>query len=531
MTDRSNPEHPLRGNETPKAHLDELLGGFALDLDRELSAVVDETRRGIDTAREVQVTEGESESMPVLDVRNDGGEVLYGKVKREDVEQWIRTRRDYRYKLVAVSDNLRALRRICDEISRLRGWAQLMSVINTLPSNELADEVRWKQKKLWLDDQFEILKGKADKESEPAEKLESFYLELHDLLVASQGVLLDLRQRGTSETRDDDSETEERHRISFHERLTMTRKLIGEWKALVRQSEMQEEDFRLAVAQKLGKKPEQVLDVREFARELRELGARHHWESEAAKGDKSHVRIKMGHLEEVMPIAREIAATNGQQPLDFTAKLEVGRADLVGKTIAEKESGPVVTFLELEKAMSTLVRKDKELWYRDQTGGLYRVIPTRGDEVFELWYPDGVRVLGHYRELASTLSQIGVVFDGKRTRWQGEFQDPKLRSLSMQDAQSVIKQADGVVLREQEKAMQELERLLKEKLQLFTQLMNERLLQAEPGLSYARRRGRILAQMPEFAELMLQRQSNIVLSSDEREAMIERNTASIEIPK
>lgn len=586
MTDRTNPEHPPRGNENPKDHLDELLGGFASDLDRELSAVVDETRQDIDTAREAQVTRRESEPMSGLEVRNGEEEVLYGKIKREDVEQWIRTRRDYRYKLVAVSDNLRALRRICDEISHLRGWAQLMSVINTLPSNELADEVRWKQKKLWLDDQFEILKGKADKESEPAEKLESFYLELHDLLVASQGVLLDLRQRGTSEVRDDDSETEERHRIPFHERLTMTRKLIDEWKVLVRQSEMQEKDFRAVLAQKLGKKPEQVLDVREFARELRVLGERHHWEGEAAKGDKSHVRIKMGHLEEIMPIAREIAMTSqsitspesdngkgkmreigdkGTMRLEDNAFSDVSFANRVGEREIRRAERDAQRLEELQDIVNNFResysqfqlaedlpthRRSYERYGQGEKAEVGKIIiPPLDESNTVITDPREILKQGiHdiYAEffLAATPEKLKERASGKGQEGARQFEAYKnyLKNLynrlwaQIEAVQKGLtrggneKKDDGPP-REQEKSKRELERLLKEKLQLFVQLMNERLLQAEPGLSYARRRGRILAQMPEFAELILQRQSSTVLSSDEREAMIERNTSSIEIPK
>lgn len=468
----------------------------------------------------------------VINTSIGGQEVLFGAVQRQDVEQWIK-QRDSRQKLIAIDESLRSLHRICEEISHLRGWAELTKVINGLPASELADEVRWNKKKQWLDNQFAIIKNKDGDTSalESDERLQGFYLELHDLLVASQAVLLKLRQGTGDESREQD---DHRKHIPFKERLTATRQLIEEWKDLVRQSGMKDEELHAAVAERLGKKAEDVLDIRAFARELRELGERHHWEGDTAKGDKSHVRIEMRHLEEIMPHARAIVAVStGQIGVESATQKKDIQDSVVIKRVRNGEFGPVALPYELEKAIGGFNRKDKELWYRDQSGSLYRVIPTRGDEVFELWYPDGVRILGHYRELADKLGRIGVIFDSKRMRSEGEFRDPKLRLVSEDEAQNLARQADGVTLREREKAVREIEETLIEKLKVFVERMNERLLQQEPGISYAKRRGRILAQMPEFAELMLNlpQYQSVALSSAERDAMIEKNTASIQIPK
>lgn len=616
MTDRNNSEHPLQGNENPKARLDELLDDLASDLDRKLSAVVDETRRGIDAAREVQ---GVDRAAPT---KNEGkiGEkshgkkkLIYAEIPLEEVENWIKSQGDFNKKLKEIQIHLDAFKVICEEISRLRGWQLLMDAIEKLPNHELADAVVWEKQDQWVHKQSVAFTNHDTTQLVSSDSLHQLYVDLHKLLAASQTVLFELKERvkhhqiNTANTNEgiasmssgvaatdqregvvSDKEVE-RHRMSFRERLAATRKLIDEWKVLVRQSGMQEEDFRLAVAQKLSKKPEQLLDVRGFARELRELGERHRWEGETAKGDKSHVRIKMGHLEEIMPIAREVAVANREQPIvsgggardkDGTKKVvgsgamrlednafsdipptsgaaerEVRRAERDAQRLEELQDivnnfREIYSQFQLAEDLPTHRRSYERYGQGEKAEAGKIIVPPLDESSAVITDPREILKQGiHdiYAEflLAATPEKLKERASGKGQEGARRFEAYKnyLKTLynrlwaQIEAVQKGLaregneKKKDDGSPREQEKSKRELERMLKEKLQLFVKLMNERLLQTEPGLSYARRRGRILAQMPEFAELILQRQKSMALSSDEQEAMIEKNTGSIEIPK
>lgn len=169
------------------------------------------------------------------------------------------------------------------------------------------------------------------------------------------------------------------------------------------------------------------------------------------------------------------------------------------------------TFQDLENGLLSLKQSNKELWYRAKTGEIFIVRPTRNQDVFELWQPGDLMSRHHYRELASLLYAKNVTFAGKKKQ-------PENMSSSLKG--------------EQREGRKELERILQEKLQIFAERMDASLRAEEPTLSFAKRRGRILAQLPEFAEKVIERfGKEALLSSDEQEAMIEAHTLSIKISK
>lgn len=342
----------------------------------------------------------------------------YTLADRNEVEQWIQTR-DHRYKLVKVNDALKDFGRVCKEISFLHGWQLLEQSIKDLPEKELADEVKRKKKFSWLDGQFDSFGNDERKqELEAPEKLDELYMQLHDLLVASQKVLFELRQSQTvGQSVGNEGGVPER-RILFTERLERIYALADEWKQLMGQFGREPKQFSEAVAKELGQ--ERIMNVKRFIDELAEQGKQHGWKGEPSKGDKSAAVKKLSFLEKQVAAARVVIERGKQSP--------------------QEDLNTVPSMVTTEPTHS-LEEKQRE-------------------------------------------------------------------------------------------ARVELEKTLQEKLQIFAERMDTSLRAEDPTLSFAKRRGRILAQLPEFAEKVIERfGKEALLSSDEQEAMIEAHTLSIKLSK
>ncbi len=342
----------------------------------------------------------------------------YTLADRNEVEKWIQTR-DYRYKLVKINDALKDFGHVCKEISFLHGWQLLEQSIKDLPEKELADEVKRKKKFSWLDEQFDSFgKDERKQELEAPEKLDELYMQLHDLLVASQKVLLDLQQsQMTGQSVGNEGGTSER-RIPFSERLGRIYALANEWKQLMGQFGQGSKRFSEDVAKELGQ--ERVLNVKRFIDELAEQGKQHGWKGEPSKGDKTVAINKLKFLEAQVAAARVVIERDKQS--------------------SQEDSNTAPSVIATEPT-SSLEEKQREV-------------------------------------------------------------------------------------------RRELEKTLEEKLHIFAERMDASLRADDPTLSFAKRRGRILAQLPEFAENVIERfGKEALLSSDEQEAMIEAYTLSIKLSK
>lgn len=703
--------------ENPAVDPDKLLGDLALDLERQLRVITDETRQSINAAKitaqtQREVTDPENGLIgydPAYDIQQQpiedqseqvsGGEEkhLRDYTEAEVLGNWDRIGWDLngveerteiiRKQIQRVKNGLELLVRLKANERLRHRFSEIVEVPDAAVSayaqsaedvEVLRDRIRLRIVGLVLDqsklgqlnrDCDSLLHLQQSGDIQLTDKDKGWWrvkhIDLHRALVALEKLQEEVEQERSNEQviveKDDSGQEAHRKHIPFKERLAIARQLIEEWKDVVRQSGMKDEELRAAIAERLGKKAEDVLDVRAFAKELQELGGRHHWEGDVAKGDKSHVRIEMRHLEEIMPHARAIVA---EQTGKVFANKHGEISDQMGVTPDRSTPGrrddrpqgkPRMDAVlapsgELERKITNLRRWDHELQFRDPNGDVFLVRPTKNEYMYELRDNSSSSRIVHFRELATLLYEKQVVIDGEYTwqpnalsrevrrtvregmidgfgpdelqtwwddaertwedrirfvqtqlnRWgvvADRFQqtadgarilkqeitrlipeyEPLALDTGVYETRDLIRQAqelatDGtleteeqgglrnqlrqrclayqnilkvaqeaprkltagrVTLREREKAVREIERELVEKLKVFVERMNEKLLQQEPGMSYARRRGRVLAQMPEFAELMLNlpQYQSVALSSDERDAMIEKNTASIQIPK
>lgn len=286
-----------------KAHADTLLGDlhqeFRADM-RELS-VAGAARVREKTVEVAASVDGSLES----DVRrNTEEEVIFSNFDRDELEKNIRETMDYREKLLAVRNNLRALGGICHEISNLRGWPMLSETVKDLPSRELIDQVYWKQKFDWSDKQLDALNAQKQDQLVPPKDLEDTFLALHDLLVASQAVLFELQKQGSKVVSQEDKPPE--RRILFTERLERIHVLAEEWRQLMGQYPGGPKRFPEAVAKALGVK--HALNVKGFVNELAEQGKQHEWKGEVSKGDKSAAVKKLSFLEKQVAAARDVVS-------------------------------------------------------------------------------------------------------------------------------------------------------------------------------------------------------------------------------
>ncbi len=459
--------------------------------------------------------------------------VIFSEVNRDNLEKDIREGTDYRGKLLAVRKSLGALGGICREISDRKGWSILVEAVKDLPEKNLIDQVYWKQKFDWTDKQLDTLNVNKQDELVSAQELEDLFLSLHDLLAASQRVLFELRQ--SQKTRQDAEGDKEvlTPRVSFTERLERIYALAEEWKQLMTQFGQEPKRFSEAVTTELDQK--RILNVKHFVDELEEQGKQHEWKGETSKGDKTAAVKKLSYLEVQVAAARAVIGKLKQQlpkddpktPVSSSVVTEPAMSstpDAIPPTpfavpepitaqprnVASPDK-PHLSHLDIENGLLNLKQHDKELWYRGPSGEWFVVRPTRNQDVFELWQPGDIMSRHHYRELASRLYARNVTFAGKKKQPEN-IADPSKE--------------------EWREARKEFERILEQKLTLFAERMDTHLRQEDPSLSYAKRRGRILSQLPEFAEQVIERfGKGLALSSSEQEAMIETNTASIKIQR
>lgn len=264
---------------------------------------------GIPEAANSDVTTGEK-------ARENGGyqrtedAIDFASYDRAVLERRIRQETDYRGKLIAVRNSLKDLSAISRDVSDLRGWPLLMEAVKDLPHKELIDRVVWKQKFAWSDEQLDALNAQKQDQLVPPKELEDFFLELHKLLVASQAVLFELRQRGDKPVGQDDKLPE--RRILFAERLERIHVLAEEWRQLMGQYLGGAKRFPEAVAKAMGVK--HALNVKEFVNDLAEQGKQHEWKGEVSKGDKSAAVKKLSFLERQVAAARALVAEMGVKP-------------------------------------------------------------------------------------------------------------------------------------------------------------------------------------------------------------------------
>ena len=459
--------------------------------------------------------------------------VIFSEVNRDNLEKDIREKTDYRGKLLAVRKSLGALGGICREISDRKGWSILVEVVKDLPEKNLIDQVYWKKKFGWTDKQLDALNANKQDEVVSAKELEYLFLSLHDLLAASQRVLFELRQsQKTRQDIDGDKEVLTR-RVSFAERLKRVYTLAEEWEKLMIQFGQEPNRFYEAVGIELNQK--RILNVKHFVDELEEQGKQHDWKGEASKGDKTDAVKKLSYLEVQVAAARAVIGKLKQQLPKEDQKTPVSSPVATEPAVSSSPDAipptpfvvpepitaqprnaaspdkPHLSHLDIENGLLNLKQHDKELWYRGPSGEWFIVRPTRNQDVFELWQPGDMMSRHHYRELASWLYARNVTFAGKKKQPEN-MADPSKE--------------------ERREAQKQLKRILEHKLTLFAERMDTHLRQENPSLSYAKRRGRILSQLPEFAEQVIEHfGKGLTLSSSEQEAMIEENTASIKIQR
>lgn len=239
----------------PQVDIDALLGGLHGEFQADM--------RAMSAAGAARVEEKAVEVAASVDARveNDGRPRRrpiddYTQIKREAVEQWFDTT-DRRSQLERMRICLFDLGRICGDISNLRGWRSLTAAVESLPEHELIDKVSWSRKLDWLDTQFAALEN-PDKSTdlETPEKLKELHLQLHDLLVASQKTLSELR-KGPEVASDAPRGRGERETIderNFSEKLTEATSLLDEWSELRLQlpTEKERKEFDAAVREKSG---------------------------------------------------------------------------------------------------------------------------------------------------------------------------------------------------------------------------------------------------------------------------------------
>ncbi|TXH01255.1 MAG: hypothetical protein E6R05_05895, partial [Candidatus Moraniibacteriota bacterium] len=239
----------------PKVDIDALLGGLHGEFQSDM--------RAMSAAGAARVEEKSVEVAASVDARveNDGRPRRrpiddYTQIKREAVEQWFDTT-DRRSQLERMRICLFDLGSICGDISNLRGWRSLTAAVESLPEHELIDKVSWSRKLDWLDTQFAALEN-PDKSTdlETPEKLKELHLQLHDLLVASQKTLSELR-KGPEVASDAPRGRGEREAIderNFSEKLTEATSLLDEWSELRLQlpTEKERKEFDAAVREKSG---------------------------------------------------------------------------------------------------------------------------------------------------------------------------------------------------------------------------------------------------------------------------------------
>lgn len=371
--------------------------------------------------------------------------------------------------------------------------------------------------------------------------LKANFLGHHVVLLAAERALEELRNRATE---------------TFPTQLAEAKTLIDEWfelhKKFVKRSNV--EGIHRAVRKRLGiHGPLPDLEGWKAWVERHEQGA---WA--AGKGGK----LKMQLQEEKLPRLRTLLSALRAE-LGVTSAEERGRPASVPKTSgAMPPGGPTPLpaapaspdvpsalpapperkwkslrdIAQVEKHLEMLKRKDEEIRYRDSMENLYLVRPTRNNEVFELWYPDKGKIIKHFREIAQEIYGLDLAFEGRGSQGgdaSDAYYDPMLKDLSPDAIKQRGEGAEGVLRRKTGEARIELEKDLEAKLKLIAEQMNEMLLQEEPGLSYAKRRNRILAQLPDFAEMVLKlpKYVQIALSPDEQETLIEQHTQSITIQR
>lgn len=265
------------------------------------------------------------------DTQRANEEVNYASVNRGEIEQWIRSRENPWVRVNEVSKSLHALANICGEISDLRGWERLVTSVNSLPGHELTDKVIRKKKYEWVDEQKAAL-GDEKRQSEVAapEEWATLYLQLHDLLVASQGVLFELRaqvaDRGVPGRADDEGALagvpERKKRLTVPEKFERANVLLVQWNRVARELGRD----RLLATIKEKRQGHDILDVkkaRDWFKSL-ENKSEDYWNDEKeGRGRKGILTKRLGSLERLLEDAEAIAPelrAEGRQERSRTPK-------------------------------------------------------------------------------------------------------------------------------------------------------------------------------------------------------------------
>lgn len=457
-----------------------------------------------------------------------------------------------------IQSGLSFLRRMREEIYQLGGLRQLKERIDSLAGKALIERGErerieticnafWKEKKSLPE---EITSGQL-------------VGPLQEMLLTTQGLLKELRERAATE-----GVPERPQRIPFPEKLVRIRELAAEWDALhQRVPPARYTAFNVAIRDAL-QLEKGLIVVPEFLDWLDKQGKEHGWEGDASKPDKRSAGIRLSILEKMVAMAKE-KLPEFEQPLPrggaageskgTTSSADAPVTESSGEAASTPVVDPVISAVppvpettpnptvrekrfksaesyKIARHIEELNRKDEEIRYRDANDNLYVVRPTRNNDFFELWYPDKVQKGMHVLALVDELAAIGVAFESRGKQADGIDDldyDPSLRGLEPEAVKSRMESASGILRREMKLARERLESDLRAKLKLFAERMDTHLRQTEPTLSFAKRRGRILAQLPEFAERVIQQavHQRAALSPDERESIIEAHTQSVTIQR
>lgn len=384
---KPNPEAPTNLPPEVKAFFDKKNARY--------TAIADEAEAEIEAAKVgAKAAAADAEANPNL-TSGEGGnaaegtqnngrlkleeQVNFSGVNKDELEKNVREKLDHRGKLLALRKSLGALGGICKEISDRKGWFMLTEAVKNLSNKELIDHVYWKQKFDWSDKQLDALNAGEQGELASPKEIEDLFLELHDLLVASQTVLFEIRKRESEPTQKGD-QTFERRRVPFSEKLTRLRALVADWESLHEQvPKSQHTAFHVAIKDVLGLNG--LIRVSTLPEWLDKKEEEHHWQGSEAVSDKRLAGGRLNVLEKMVAVAQEKLPEFIQQlPAHSSRKPRGGGTD--ARPVGGGEAKPG----DPQEKMGSASR-DAEKAFRE----LVQLLEAHPDRDLQVWFdgPEG----------------------------------------------------------------------------------------------------------------------------------------------